>query len=90
MSKKPKVCIIVRIEDDLEAQIRAVCEVRQVDIAASRADRRALGERQGVTAAPGAGHGRPDLALDPLAGAVVTTVYSKRTSLSILPTFRSP
>src|SRR5262245_44387085 len=38
MSRKPKVCIIVSIEDDLQAQIHAACDVSYVDPRASRAE----------------------------------------------------
>lgn len=36
MSTKPKVYVIVPIEEDLEKQIRAVCDVEMIDILASR------------------------------------------------------
>ena len=38
MSGKPKINVIVPLEDDLMAQLTAACEVRLVDFAASRAD----------------------------------------------------
>jgi phosphoglycerate dehydrogenase-like enzyme len=38
MSQKPKVCVIVSIEEDLQAQIHAACEVTQVDPRVSRAE----------------------------------------------------
>jgi glyoxylate reductase len=36
MSTKPKVYVIVSIEDDLEQQIRAVCDMEKIDVLASR------------------------------------------------------
>jgi len=38
MSRKPKVCVVVPIEEDLQAQIDAVCDVSYVDILAPRAE----------------------------------------------------
>ncbi len=38
MSGKPKINVIVHLEDDLMAQLNAACEVRLVDFGASRAD----------------------------------------------------
>jgi glyoxylate reductase len=53
MNRKPKVCIIVSIEEDLQAQIRAVCEVSQVDPRASRAEiLEAVREAEGILLTP--------------------------------------
>ena len=38
MTEKPKVCVVVPIEEDLEAQIRAKCNIHQVDFGAPRAE----------------------------------------------------
>jgi len=38
MSGKPKVCIVVQIEDDLRAKIDASCDVHEIDMGASRAE----------------------------------------------------
>ena len=53
MNGKSKVCIIVSIEEDLQAQIRDACEVTQVDPRASRAEiLEAVKEAEGVLLTP--------------------------------------
>ena len=53
MNRKPKVCIIVSIEEDLQAQIRAVCDVTQIDPRASRAEiLEAVKEAEGILLTP--------------------------------------
>jgi glyoxylate reductase len=53
LNRKPKVCIVVNIEEDLEAQIRAACEVRQVDIGAPRTELlEAVRDAEGILLTP--------------------------------------
>ena len=50
---KPKVCIVVRIEDDLIAQIQAACDIINLDLNASRAELlAALQEADGILLSP--------------------------------------
>lgn len=53
MSTKPKVYVIVPIEEDLEKQIRAVCDVEMIDILASRESMlKAIHDADGILLTP--------------------------------------
>ncbi len=53
MSGKPKINVIVHLEDDLMAQLNAACEVRLIDFAAPRADLlAAMHDAEGVLCTP--------------------------------------
>lgn len=53
MNRKPKVCIIVALEEDLQAQIRALCDVTVVDPRTPRAELlQAVQEAEGALVTP--------------------------------------
>lgn len=53
MSTKPKINVIVHIEDDLKAQLEAACDVRYLDFGSSRAELlAAMQDVEGVLATP--------------------------------------
>ena len=53
MSDKPKVYIVVPIEDDLEAQIRAACDVQHIDIETPQAELlKLIGDAEGMLLTP--------------------------------------
>ncbi|MCB0091307.1 MAG: hypothetical protein KDE54_25620, partial [Caldilineaceae bacterium] len=53
MSTKPQINVIVRLEDDLQAQLEAACNVRYLDFDASRADLlAAMQDAEGILLSP--------------------------------------
>ncbi len=53
MSTKPKVYIIVAIEDDLKAQISTACDIHDLDLALSRAElHAAIHDADGILLTP--------------------------------------